>query len=194
VEESLDIALQAPTGANTQTWRFVVVEDQVAKDKIAEFYQKGVQSYIDGQTGFSRTGVTITREFDSGDLRDSQKDSVLESSVYLMEHLSEVPLFIIPCIESRFEQEDVFTQASMWGSILPATWSLMLALRARKLASAWTTIHLVYEKEISQLLSIPENYTQAALLPVAWLEGNNLHKAKRLPLREVAFWDQWGSW
>jgi len=194
VEESLDIALQAPTGANTQTWRFVVVEDQIAKDKIAEFYQKGVQSYIDGQTGLSRTGVTITREFDTGDLRDSQKDSVLESSVYLMEHLSEVPLFIIPCIESRFEQEDVFTQASMWGSILPATWSLMLALRARKLASAWTTIHLVYENEISQLLSIPENYTQAALLPVAWLKGENLYKAKRLPLSEVAFWDQWGNW
>ena len=194
IEESIEIALQAPTGANTQTWRFLVVEEQSAKDQIADYYKKGVQSYIEGETGLSRTGVTITREFDENDLRSTQKDSVTDSSVYLMEHLSEVPLYIIPCIEARFEDEDVFTQASMWGSILPATWSLMLALRARKIASAWTTIHLVYEREISQLLSIPENYTQAALLPVAWLKGENLRKARRLPLGDVAFWDKWGSW
>ena len=50
------------------------------------------------------------------------------------------------------------------------------------------------EKEIAEILSIPENYTQAALLPVAWLKGNKLHKAKRLSLNEVAFWDNWGDW
>lgn len=194
VEEALEIALQAPTGANTQTWRFLVVEDQEKREKIADFYQRGVQLYVDGETGLSRTGVTINKEFEATDLRHSQKGSVLDSSVYLMEHLAEVPLFIIPCIESRFDNEDVFTQASMWGSILPSTWSLMLALRARQIASAWTTIHLVFEKEIAEILSIPENYTQAALLPVAWLKGNKLHKAKRLSLNEVAFWDNWGDW
>ncbi len=194
IEESLEIALQAPTGANTQTWRFLIVEDQEKREKIADFYQRGVQMYVDGKTGLSRTGVTINKEFEATDLRHSQKDSVLDSSVYLMEHLAKVPLFIIPCIESRFENEDVFTQASMWGSILPSTWSLMLALRARQIASAWTTIHLVFEKEIAEMLSIPENYTQAALLPVAWLKGDKLHKAKRLSLDEVAFWDNWGDW
>ena len=98
---------------------------------------------------------------------------------------------LIPCIEGRFENDDVFTQASMWGSILPATWSLMLALRARRLASAWTTLHLRYEKEVSALLGIPDTYTQAALLPVAWLTGGDLKPAKRLAVEEVSCWDHW---
>ena len=96
--------------------------------------------------------------------------------------------------ESRFEHEDVFVQASMWGSILPATWSLMLALRSRRLASAWTSLHLQYEQEVSALLGIPSNYTQAALLPVAWLTGGDLKPAKRLPVEEVTYWGRWGQW
>ena len=117
----------------------------------------------------------------------------MKSGGFLMENLQRVPVMIIPCIESRFEHEDVFTQASMWGSILPATWSLMLALRARRLASAWTTLHLLYEKEIAELLGIPPNVTQAALLPVAWLTGGDLKPAARLPLNEVTYWDRWGA-
>jgi nitroreductase len=110
-----------------------------------------------------------------------------------MAHMQRAPVMVIPLIEGRFEHDDVFTQASMWGSILPATWSLMLALRARRIASAWTTLHLQYEREISDALGIPENYTQAALLPIAWLTGGDLHPAKRLPVNEVTFRDRWGQ-
>ncbi|MGE4616810.1 MAG: nitroreductase family protein, partial [Gammaproteobacteria bacterium] len=100
---------------------------------------------------------------------------------------------IIPCIEGRFDHEDVFTQASMWGSILPAAWSLMLALRARGVASAWTTFTLMYEKEIGELLGIPAHYTQAVLLPVAWLTGGDLRPAQRFPASEMTYWNRWGS-
>ncbi len=81
----------------------------------------------------------------------------------------------------------------MYGSILPATWSLMLALRARRLASAWTTLHILYEQQVREALGMPDNITQAALLPVAWLKGGELHKAKRLPLSDVCYWDTWGD-
>ena len=117
----------------------------------------------------------------------------IKSGGFLLENLQKVPAYIIPCIEGRFETDDVFTQASMWGSILPATWSLMLALRARRIASAWTTLHLQFEKEVSALLGIPADYTQAALLPVAWLKGGDLKLAKRLPARELTGWNAWGS-
>lgn len=193
VREALDIALQAPTGANTQTWRFVVVTDAAARTKLADFYRRGAAAYVEGRTALSRTGVTMMREYDAEDLRQQQREAVMKSGGYLMEHLQRAPVMIIPCIEGRFEGDDVFTQASMWGSILPATWSLMLALRARRLASAWTTLHLQYEREASALLGIPEHYTQAALLPVAWLRGGDLKPAARLPLAEVAYHDRWGS-
>ena len=85
----------------------------------------------------------------------------------------------------------MFMQASHYGSILPATWSLLLALRARGLGSAWTTLHLPYEKEAAQLLGIPNNITQAALLPVAYYKGDDFHPADRIPAREVIHWDGW---
>ena len=193
IKEALNVALQAPTGANTQTWRFLVVSDPEVRARIADYYRLAAQAYVEGKTALSRTGVTMMREYGAEDLRQQQREAMMKSGGFLMENLQRVPVMIIPCIESRFEHEDVFTQASMWGSILPATWSLMLALRARRLASAWTTLHLLYEKEIAELLGIPPNVTQAALLPVAWLTGGDLKPAARLPLHEVTYWDRWGA-
>lgn len=193
VREALEIALQAPTGANTQTWRFMVVTDAAKRQQLADFYRQGAAAYVEGRTALSKTGVTMMREYAPEDLRQQQRAALMKSGGYLMEHLQRAPVMIIPCIEGRFEGDDVFTQASMWGSILPATWSLMLALRARRLASAWTTLHLQFERETSAILGIPDHYTQAALLPVAWLTGGDLKPASRLPLEEVAFLDNWGS-
>jgi nitroreductase len=193
IEEALDIALQAPTGANTQTWRFMVVTKPELKAGIADFYRKGAERYMADETAMSRTGVSANREFSADDLRHKQKPGVITSSVHLLENMHRVPAMIIPCIESRFENENVFTQASMYGSILPATWSLMLALRARRVASAWTSLHLIYEREVAELLGIPADVTQAALLPLGWLTGGELKPAKRLPLAEVSYWERWGG-
>ncbi|MFT4563220.1 MAG: nitroreductase [Gammaproteobacteria bacterium] len=193
IDEALEIALQAPTGANTQTWRFMVVTDPDLKSGIADYYRKGAEKYLADGTAMTRTGVSATREFEPEDLRAKQAHGVIQSSVHLLENMQRAPALIIPCIESRFENEDVFTQASMYGSILPATWSLMLALRARRIASAWTSLHLIYEKEVAGLLGIPGDVTQAALLPIAWLKGGDLRRAKRLPLQDVCYSNRWGS-
>ncbi|MFO1200941.1 MAG: hypothetical protein U1E86_28660 [Burkholderiaceae bacterium] len=59
----------------------------------------------------------------------------------MTDHFHEAPVMIVPCIEGRAEDLPQFAQASMYGSILPAVWSLMLALRSRSAsAAAWTTI------------------------------------------------------
>ena len=193
IEESINIALQAPTGGNSQTWRFVVVTDADLRDKVAEYYRKGSEKYLAGGTGLSRAAVGAAQEYDDGDLRQQRMDKVVKSAMYLIKNLHRVPALIIPCIEGRFDQEDVFTQASMWGSILPAAWSLMLALKARGVASAWTTFTLLHEQEVGELLGIPTHYTQAVLLPVAWLTGGDLRPAKRFPASEVAYWNGWGK-
>ena len=194
IEDVLGIALQAPTGANTQTWRFLVVTDPAIKADIADCYRKGAERYIADETAMTRTGVSANREFAADDMRSQQKGAVMSSSVHLLENMQNVPAMIIPCIESRFENEEAFVQASMYGSILPSAWSIMLAFRARRIASAWTTLHLVYEAEVRALVGMPDDYTQAALLPIAYLKGGDLHPAKRLPLSEVAYWNRWGEW
>ena len=115
------------------------------------------------------------------------------SAAHLMEHLHEVPVLVVPCIEGRFETAGVAVQASLYGSILPAVWSLMLALRARGIGSAWTTDHLFYESEAAEVLGIPETVTQVALLPVAHFTGTDFKPAKRLPAGERTHWDRWGG-
>ena len=191
IEEAIDVALQAPTGANSQDWRFVVVDDAALRAKLAELYRRGSELYLNGKTGLARTGMSVQRQYAADDPRQQRMPAVVKSAVHLIENLHRVPVHVIPCIAGRFEKEDVFTQAAMWGSILPATWSLMLALRARGIASAWTTFTLLYEKETADLLGIPESYTQAALLPVAWLKGGELHPAPRFPARDVTYWNRW---
>jgi nitroreductase len=69
----------------------------------------------------------------------------------------------------------------------------MLALRSRGLGAAWTTLHLRYENEIADLLGIPNDVTQAALLPVAYYTGDDFRPAKRLPVDEVMSWNEWGQ-
>jgi nitroreductase len=69
----------------------------------------------------------------------------------------------------------------------------MLALRSRRLGSAWTTIHLARDDEVAELLGIPDDVTQATLLPVAYTIGTEFRPAPRRPIEEVTFWNGWQS-
>jgi nitroreductase len=115
------------------------------------------------------------------------------SWTYLVEHLAEVPLLIIPCLDYRLADFTPPRMAGFYGNILPATWSLMLALRARGLGSAWTTLALQRDQDIARLLDMPANVTPAALLPVAYFTGDDFRPAKRVPAKERTYWDTWGK-
>ena len=186
IEECLDIAIQAPTGGNSQGWHFVVVTDVEKKARIGELYRQSF--YIYAQSSGEQDSTR-----GQGEQYEQQRLRVVKSAVHLANHMAEVPLMIIPCIHGRVEKLGVMAQAGLYGSILPATWSLMLALRARGLGAAWTTLHLRYEEEIAELLGIPADVTQAALLPVAYYTGDDFRPAKRVPAREVTSWDSWGE-
>jgi nitroreductase len=192
IAECIEIALQAPTGANSQTWRFVAVTDPDKRRQLAALYQRGAEVYLKGGTGLSRLGIGAQSSLAAEDPRAAQMPGIMRSGGHLIKHIAEVPLLLIACIEGRAEREDVFTQASFYGSILPAAWSLMLALRSRGLGSAWTTFHLLHEKEAAQLLGIPDSYTQVVLLPMAYFTGEKFHPAQRIPGRQVTYWDSWG--
>lgn len=183
IEKCLEIALQAPTGSNQQGWSFVVVTDADKRKALADLYRKGFELYAQ----------MPQPERAEGDLRVAQMPRVVDSAVFLAENMEKAPVFLIPCYEGRFEELPQFVQASMYGSILPATWSFMIAARARGLGSAWTTIHLMFEKEAAEILGIPADWTQAALLPVAYFQGESFKPAKRIPAKELTYWNTWGQ-
>lgn len=185
VRRCLDVALQAPTGSNAQGWHFVVVTDAAKRKALADLYRQAFQFYVENPD-FRRT-------YEPEDLRTKQMPSILDSATYLAEHLHEAPVHLIPCIEGRVEQAGVVGQASVYGSILPAVWSFMLAARARGLGSAWTTLHLVFEQDAAKLLGIPAEVTQTALLPVAFFKGTDFKPAVRKDPHLVMHWDAWGA-
>ena len=186
LEECLDLAIQAPTGGNSQGWHFLVITDAAKKAKIGELYKQSF--YIYARSSAEQSGQPAQDE-----ATQKQMGRVVKSAVHLANHMHEVPVMVIPCIEHRVENMGLMAQAGLYGSILPAAWSFMLALRARGLGTAWTTLHLRYETEIAELLGIPANITQAALLPVAYFTGDDFQPAKRVPATQVTSWNSWGN-
>lgn len=174
IERCLEIAMQAPSGTNGQRWHFVVITDTQLRWEIAELYRR---SYADYAGTFQSDAASVS--------------PVRRSADYLAEHFHRVPVLILPCYEGRVEQAGHLAQASLYGSIVPATWSMMLALRARGLGSVWTTLHLRYATETAALLGLPENLTQAALIPVAYFTSDDFQPAQRLPASERIYWNGW---
>lgn len=185
IERSIAIALQAPTGSNQQGWHFLVVTDPAKRKGIGDLYNKAFQLYANAPESMR---PSIPKE----DPRFAQTERIIDSAAYLAQHMHEAPIMVIPCIEGRVENAGVLAQASVYGSILPAAWSFMLALRARGLGTAWTTLHLMFEQDAAKLLGIPDNITQTALFPVAHYSGSDFKPAKRLPATGRTHWDQWG--
>jgi nitroreductase len=183
IARCIEIAFQAPTAMNLQNWHFVVVTEAAKRGQLAALYSKAADQIIQ---------LYSSGPYPVVDLRTEQLPRLMESGIYLKDHLHEVPVLVVPCIETRIENAGVMMQATMYGSILPAVWSFMLALRARGLGAAWTTDHLFYEKEAAQVLGIPDHVTQVALLPVAYFKGTDFKPARRLPAHEHIHWNAWG--
>jgi nitroreductase len=185
IEECLQIAVQAPTGGNSQGWRWLMVTDDGIKRALADIYRANFAVYAK---------VAQSNSYREGDLRREQRDKVTESAVYLVDNFHRAPVLMIPCIVGKLDKAPTFAAASSWGSLLPAVWSFMLAARERGLGTAWTTIHLMGdgEQQAAELLGIPfDTVTQAGLFPVAYTIGTDFKPAKRLPLDPILHWNRW---
>lgn len=192
LEECLELALQAPSGSNAQGWQFVFVTDREKRRVIGELYAKSFDAYRNAS--FSAHALADAQPEDSA--RAQQMERVVSSAEHLAEVMGQVPVHFIPCISGRVDELSGpganAARSGFYGSILPATWSFMLAARSRGLGTAWTTLHLTYEKEVAELLGIPyESVTQTALIPVAHYTGESFKPALRKPLDEVLHWDTW---
>jgi nitroreductase len=186
VEECMNLALQAPNGSNNQSFEYIIVEDAAMRAKVADIYRAGMRHFID----MIAADPSIYSSRDIG--RAHRREQMSVSTGHLNAHMHEVPLLVIPTMRGRMEDQNIFYQASMWGSIWPTTWNFMLALRSRGLGSALTTVHLWKEREMADLLGIPfDDYTQSGLIPVAYTIGTDFKPGERVAAREIMHWDRW---
>ncbi len=187
LDDCLQIALQAPSGSNSQRWHFVFVRDAEKRRRIAELYHRAFTAYASGPAAPDKLHA-------DDPAMAAVQQRVLESAQYLADHLEQVPVFLIPCISGRLEQAEggQAALAGAYGSILPAVWSFMLAARERALGSCWTTLHLAHERETAEILGIPhDEVTQVALVPLAYSKGTEFRVAPRKPLDGVRHVDGW---
>lgn len=181
IMECLELALQAPSGSNRQGWQWVFIEDDDTKLALRDIYRANFQQYA----------ATPRPTYRDDDPRAGRMGKVVDSATYLSEQFHRAPVLLIPCLEGK---PDAAGSAGYWGSLLPAVWSFMLALRERGLGSAWTTLHLPNggEQRAAELLGIPhDRYSQAGLFPVAYTVGTDFKPAVRIPAADVTHWNAW---
>jgi nitroreductase len=178
LEECLRLAQQAPTAGYAQNWHFVVVTEPERRAALGELWRGVARPYVQRRAAAAAADDRVAR--------------ISDAVRYLADHIHQVPVHVIPCVEGRTDHAPVVAQASRWGSIIPAAWSFMLAARARGLGTVWTTFHLRHEREAAELLGIPfGEVMQAALIPVAYTVGTDFRPAARAPLDTMVHWDRW---
>jgi nitroreductase len=156
------------------------VDDAGIRATLAGLYRQGMADHI----ARDRTGETIDAE--------SHDERMSVSVQYLADNMERVPVLVVPTVARRYGGTTTFAQASRWGSVLPAVWSLHLALRSRGLGSTWTTLHLYREEEAADVLGIPYGeHIQVGLFPVAYTLGTMFHPADRARSAGRVGWNHW---
>jgi nitroreductase len=179
--------MQSPSGSNNMTMQFVVVRDEAKRKAIGEVYRQCYEIYR------SLDGIYIGSIEKSNEVENAQQSRSASSADFLGEHMGDAPALVIACnVGSRVEGAPAMMAASMMGNVLPAMWSFMLAARARGLGTAWTTVHLMMEQQVADIVGIPfETVQQACLSPLAYTKGTDFKPAERPSADSIIHWDTW---
>ncbi|HST25671.1 MAG TPA: nitroreductase family protein [Gaiellaceae bacterium] len=180
LEECLLLAQQAPTASYREDWHFVVVTDRAQRAALGELWREGGRKYL---------GRVEPQALE--DLPPARR-RLLDSVNHLIDHIQDVPVHVIPCVEGRSDGMPGPMQSGKWTTIVPAAWSFMLAARSRGLGTCWTSFHLFFEREAADILGLPyDEIMQAALIPTAYTVGTDFRPAPRKPLDTMVHWDRW---
>jgi nitroreductase len=179
VETCVELALQAPSGANRQDWSFLAIDDPGLKTRVADIYRQAFAGHYGTRTEPSDPGHRLP-------------DGVFDSAHFLAENLARVPVLVIP-MRSAVAPVQRAGQASFWASILPAAWSFMLAARSRGLVTSYTARGLDREDDLAAALGIDyPAVTQAGIIAVGHPDAQNFRPARRRPVGEILTWNSYG--
>jgi nitroreductase len=177
----LDAAIRAPSGGNTQNWRFLLVDDAGVKAQIGPLYRDSMEQlwktvYVDRLAAAAADPEAQT---------SIEMVKVQKSAQWLADHFEQVPLFLF-----AFVQGD-----ASGGSIFPAVWSAQLAARAEGIGSSLTSVLGVFHpKETFEILGVPEDkgWVMSCCVSFGYPTGR-WGVAGRRPVHEVAYRNQWAA-
>jgi nitroreductase len=189
----LDAAIRAPSGGNTQPWRFLVIRDAETKRFIQERYRRGWDRYVQANLkAAAEAAVPMT------DAEAAARAKMIGAATHLADHLHEAPVMLLVCMQPRKmdlppdPESQPPSPAALYASIFPAVQNILLACRAHGLGATLTTLHLLYERAIKTKLGIPDEIETVALIPIGWPVGK-FGPTTRAPVETLTYWDRWGS-
>jgi nitroreductase len=181
LKSMLDAAIRAPSGGNTQNWRFVTITAPEVKQPLGDIYRKAHEELL--RTVYQGRAERALRSGDEATLR------VMRSAQWLADHFERVPLWIL-----------VFSRNDPTGaSIFPAVWSMQLAARGHGVGTCLTTILGMFQPAaVFDLLGVPRDKGwQLAAAVSAGSPTGRWGLAERRPVHEVVYQEGWGrpaSW
>lgn len=180
----LEAGTRAPSGTNTQHWRFLVVKDPAVKKQVQAIYQKGwneARAMYDNRPGPEHIPA-------------EKFHRLLNAATHLAEHLAEAPVLLFACLKERPLPPQLAARlARLSGSsIYPAVQNILLTCRALGLGATLTTVSSLYEDDLKKVLGLPNDVNTYALLPIGYPLGK-FGPVSRLPVEEVTCVDQWGT-
>lgn len=174
--ECVRLSQQAPTATNSQTWRWLILDDPEKRRALGEIYAQGIP-LLDAA---------------AAQAADSHVARVYTQAKRFTENLGRIPALVIPCVQGRLAPDAPLVEvATYFGSIYPAVWSFQLAARSRGLGSVFTTMHLAFEEQSRELLGLPDDVAQLALIPVAHTIGLDFKPARRPPPTSITHFNTW---
>jgi len=178
INKILQVAQWAPSGGNTQRWRFLVVKDPKIKKKVQVYYKRLYDEIVGPRYSSSAPPPG------SDPSRYQRQHAAVK---YLTDHYHEAPVWIVACLEDG-ENPD----RTAGSSIYPAVQNMLLAARALGLGTTLTTRHTGYGKEVDAIFGLPSGLHSYAILPIGWPMGR-FGPLSRGPLKDFVFQDQWGK-
>jgi len=185
----LENARFAPSGGNRQAGRIIVVRDKQVQARIADLSLPIAQRY----TAQTLAGETPFNPLHESKLGEAEITAV-EPLPALTEHLRSASVLLVVCLDlgkiAALDKDLSRISLACGGSIYPLVWNILMAARAEGFGGTMTTISLAVEPEIKQLLSIPEEWAVATLVPMG-KPVRQLTRLKRNPVQEFVVREHW---
>ncbi|MBX9606184.1 MAG: nitroreductase family protein [Gammaproteobacteria bacterium] len=183
VERIIEAGTQAPSGANTQPWAFVVVTEPAAKRFFGERYEYWLKE---------RFGAA----FASMDW-SSPAGRTARAAIDLAEHMHEAPVLVMVCGQRDWPfavpaEARVGLAPPSYGSVYPCVQNMLLAARALGLGASLTTMHQMFEAELHDHFGIPHTHGVVAVIPLGWPAGR-FGPVRREPAVSKTHYERWGG-
>ena len=179
----LNAGVQAPSGQNTQPWKFVLVSASEPKAWFADRYAAAMEDRFGLSRDSEKRGV-------------SRRRGQLRAIYHQMDHLQDAPYLLLVCGERDWpfkvaERDRVGLAPPNYGAVYPCVQNILLACRALGLGAALTTMHQVFEDELHEYFQIPKEFGVVVTIPIGYPIGN-FGEVSRIPAEQKTFLNQWG--